>query len=102
MAFEKKDTVSDQRVIPKTIFKLKDFQCKRFKSRARDSISRFVGPSVRLSVRPSVRPSLFARRTRLMAIGLVLFFSQSDDLLKQKWQESLGNLPISSKDVKNR
>ena len=38
-----------------------------FKSSARDSISRFVGPSVD----PSVRPSLIDRSTRLMAINLV-------------------------------
>ena len=40
-----------------------------FQSRARDSISHFVGPSVRWSVRRSVRRC--SRSTQLMAIGLV-------------------------------
>ena len=38
-------------------------------SRAHDSINRFVGPSV--------RPSLLTRRTRLMAIGLIMSTSCS-------------------------
>ena len=45
---------------------------------ARDSISRFVGPSVGPSVRRSVHRSLIARSTRLMAIGLVFLIKHID------------------------